>query len=1414
MLDWQNYFRALLVQIETHYNANRYHCLLDNIIVAISMLESPLIDGLLLPTQEDWAKLIKLCATCLPVLNRQVEEWQFQEYLYDLVDRLQKLTSNVGSLINDDLNELFNEIGSGVSPYKKNNYKKLEYSKWEAVPTEERDQIVRLQQALRNLANTPEHKILILVCLFDTVFPYMSVAAKKISQEDFSPQGYKGLIKTLLLIHLGKENQGWRVIHFYYFFHARCEASYLLPNATAIGQLQLHAEEEDPVILLQRCRLSVDNCSSAEDWQVLLDILITINKQIPDVRPPPVQVSLLDDYPHQLEKARAVFDNKPAIDAQREFTKFSLHLLSQLLEYCMGLLGKPPCKIALLALGSTSREDRMPYSDIELALLHSAPEDDIKRVQIDAYISTLLRLLELSIICLNESPLMNVENDSREGFRIDSSTHILADPDLRGTPEDVFTKKIVNILRTDPDQLIDNASFYSLLQATLVNNNSSAKDLFIAYQQKVSNFLMNKLSPEDVQKLWNKRLQRVNLNLDYPITYRQAIAFFCLSDVLEKSQEQSAQEINIKKTYYKPLVYFCLSLKIYYNLPDKHPEEILQTCLAKKLLSEGFCKLFKEALDFVLTLRIHLHLTARRQKEIVEMGDLSLPKDKRLKLETIYEGIIKPLHDAVQAYLMNNSLADELKALFRNIETTITWPQKIQALCSSTPSCCQIETPFCSGKRYLPKEIASNLFDEAGQLKRDNKVSSPVSHVKRIILPAGDFYFKCRPEDPIALFGREYAVAYLYEGLGGTPVPGTLLKLTVETQNNKRLVHWVWVCETVAGETLAKTMERNPQRLSALDSSTYTQLFLLALLTCPEDGQPHNFIVQGPNPQGCYYLRSIDNGHVFVNSSHEEGFFTKIRIDIKTMIYLLDNINQPLSQAVVKQVQSLDVDHLIDTWRAHLEELNKNYQPLLKTESAQLNSSPIPQTKDNKDHGQNNFSKLSSPEKVSIEERTKDSKNLPEKSLGSYLENLPKYRQLLALPESTIEAVRFRLHCIQDFFKESDISSQTHWDILRKLDPKLAVLYSRFIGQIRQPQDYYKINLKAYAPNVHGRMYSITTAKQLEERMLSPVKLRELMGLGNSFFDNRNFMGIYQNQQRFYFAMIKGLAFTSLELSNCSELTDSTFESLLKASPDLRTLRLTNCSSLTIITLKKSGWFWKMSYPALSKVSITDCAKLKELKIDGANLEEFEAQNCTSLRNLYINANKKIKTIILENIPLDDAFVLLLNQDLRLSKIPWDTLNKQSKEWIRSMMQDEEGSINLLNLNRELKRWLGILIPILFDKKKSIKSFVFSFYGISNELESLKLALRNHPDIRLVEMDNKQYNYNSTDERNRFWHVFSQNEANLNSTSSSTQENSSGLVETVTTKPNSPVVQDPRAVSYSIYDPVKEFANKYDKPRP
>jgi hypothetical protein len=225
-----------------------------------------------------------------------------------------------------------------------------------------------------------------------------------------------------------------------------------------------------------------------------------------------------------------------------------------------------------------------------------------------------------------------------------------------------------------------------------------------------------------------------------------------------------------------------------------------------------------------------------------------------------------------------------------------------------------------NGIRMLTPEAAKQLWKDSGEFNSVNTFGRRA--VGKVTIGRFTLYFKQAPELP----GLEQAVGTLTHQVMGFGTPHT------DLVNIKGIPYLV--SQAIDGPNLQDVIKKDPAQLAQLDKQRLSQLLLMTMLINPEDGKPDNYIVQPiPNQEG-YQLVSIDNDHAFVPSVAKEKLFQnkKNRVQVKTILYCLDQMNSPIDPKVRDQFLNHDPAEILCSWLGHLSAVHSLYSNLFTAE--------------------------------------------------------------------------------------------------------------------------------------------------------------------------------------------------------------------------------------------------------------------------------------------------------------------------------------------------------------------------------------------------------------------------------------------------------------------------------------------------
>lgn len=698
-----NLFDSVLAQTEKWFQQNRFEFTLINFNILTQVFSIYSEDILLHDTKDIAFRLLKLAETALVELDHRCANFEIRKYIstiiHDFVNTLKKR-----SLFEERCKALKNDLPFEI---RDNPYKKLDYKN---SPTN--DDIIEIWQTARKaLQESSEHDLHQETAyqFFKLTFEY---SINRSIDEKSSKINLKNLIEDMFSPELSQSKIITACITNFLFHPSNISKS--LITLAEVEKVWFHEQTlpspfyhiETIKFLQELAEASKSNKPQSTDWIQMLTLANRMNCFVLDVYSQGITHTpsfILQNYRPRLVQSRQLFENEindqklvsnsikdlltkslqdlkslKMVETQKQSSILIVKLLNDIFVACQKLLGEPPCTIALLLLGSTSHYNRLPYSDVELALLCDPYPESTKLPlseqdnKIVLYVQTLSCLFDLCIVRLGES--------MKEGFRLDSSTSFLANlyqkTDLEekiserliGTPDQLIKFRIKNCIENENLEdkkrdikcsLVEDPSLYSLFEPMLVNTeDEKTKKLFSEYQNKIKDFLNESLPALRRERLESKFLKMTNKG-GSSLTYKKAAILFSFLDILQKAiPEKPSEAIDIKKTYGKPLTYFGLTINLFFDLGCVHPMDAVKKAVDRKILTPEFSSLIQQAFEYITLLRTHLHLTAKQQEECITVAE-SKDGISYKTLENITKYIILPLKESLTSYLIGERCSDQ-----------------------------------------------------------------------------------------------------------------------------------------------------------------------------------------------------------------------------------------------------------------------------------------------------------------------------------------------------------------------------------------------------------------------------------------------------------------------------------------------------------------------------------------------------------------------------------------------------------------------------------------------------------------------------------------------------------------------------------------------------------------------------------
>jgi hypothetical protein len=585
------------------------------------------------------------------------------------------------------------------------------------------------------------------------------------------------------------------------------------------------------------------------------------------------------------------------------------------------------------------------------------------------------------------------------------------------------------------------------------------------------------------------------------------------------------------------------------------------------------------------------------------MGDMPLPDGTRwwrLEEELLWR-------KALAAHWLSDDSSESLSqeiSHYQKKKLPLVWTTVLPSLISNDE-----KKPITSTTRHLLKAVvAEKLIDSHGRW-----LATPGLPGRRPVIAypnhhSPNYYIKPFPELP----GNEYAVhALAQRWMGEATAKSQPVTLTFTDYKNMPLPQHprpypvliseaILQADTLAGnhfETalLAEGKTSSPLIQAKLDPFHFTQWFLLSLLIHPEDGTPHNFVIT-QIPSGQYRLIGIDNDHHFVRPffsgwlSSDNAFIdicteNKLSIptdpnarqllQVKTILYCLDQMQAPLDPQAVTDFLALDFATLLTTWLEDLVQWDQHHRKLL----GEAQNHYLEGHCDRFSYIRPIFGSQTMPRLYQTSERLRRFLLEKDQSSSTHLDCLRRIhpligRRYLPLHENSFKnrspIGRFKyltdeLKKIRSHHLPSSLSGR---DILGRMEEKLGE--ESLIEQIKHQTAHHPGKALKYL-----RRY-IEEKKPLEQIItdvrsgtISPVKLIRLFSTDISSPIHRaeilkavQFTQITKREQSAIFKSLSRENYEILDISEVRGLSQRDWKEILLESVNLQRLSLKSCSGI------------------------------------------------------------------------------------------------------------------------------------------------------------------------------------------------------------------------------------------------------------
>jgi hypothetical protein len=384
-----------------------------------------------------------------------------------------------------------------------------------------------------------------------------------------------------------------------------------------------------------------------------------------------------EDYSEKLLEYRKNYTDflsirNPSVEQVRTFQKDIIAklrtLLDGFLQDAFSLLGPPPCGYSLQCMGSVGREEPCPYSDLEFFLIIEELPSFHKQ-EYENYFKDLVKMLTIQLISLGETASKDVvftclETINSSGFHIDAGGSPDREPSFLGTARTLAKNQNQEGEPGTPAQTLRHSITLDTNNPQLFENYQSARMELVKAQARTSVENVAEGDKLPVLSLASSALSS-NIPAQEDPSFAQkfgeafqpnrlALKLFetRLQDYQKAWASPSFEVLHLKQHYVELLHLLIADMAIYYNISATNTLDIIDELTRRELITERSGHLLKKAAAFIYTLRLNVHLGAKKQEEEVyrqsqNLSDHILKAEELFQLKRAYYLVLRPLYAAL-----------------------------------------------------------------------------------------------------------------------------------------------------------------------------------------------------------------------------------------------------------------------------------------------------------------------------------------------------------------------------------------------------------------------------------------------------------------------------------------------------------------------------------------------------------------------------------------------------------------------------------------------------------------------------------------------------------------------------------------------------------------------------------------------